>query len=368
MSTVSRTDVTVRGLMVSRTGFTKTAKAFADDSGVRLMAEADFFKMSLDADRIANSIIREFEASAQAATYVDLSCTVHEYGSGTIYKPVEKFLDDYVSSTKRIGAAILGNFGTGKTTLCKHYAYLNASRWVKGSPDARLPIYISLRDARDLFEIERLTRDAIRMNYGVTAAETVIESWIDGGKLLLLLDGLDEMAAHMDRAYLNKNLGSLRQRFTDASARVILTCRTHFFKTQVDEGVLGDAIRLYMMPWGAQEVLEYVGKSQGGSAERDLVIIDNTYNLGELAKTPMFLNMIVETIGNVEGAVDPTRLYELYTSRWIDAQDYRSVLDREEKLFLMEAMALEFFDCGDESGIAHADIPRLVKRIFGISD
>src|SRR5262249_39774015 len=107
----------VQGLLVSRSGFTRTAKALAGSLNIQLLELKDLERLSFDPFSVASYVLNSFERDELKQVYVDLSCQVNEGGSGTIYKPVEKFLDMFLSSTKRLGVAVLGNFGSGKSSL-----------------------------------------------------------------------------------------------------------------------------------------------------------------------------------------------------------------------------------------------------------
>ena len=161
----------INGLLVAAAGFSRNAKKFGERAGIALMTLDQLESISFDPSPIAEHVRGWYENDELARCYVDLSCWINEDGHGTVYKPVEKFLDRHLASTKRAGVAVLGNFGSGKTSLCKHYAYLLAMRWLSRDGRSFLPIYINLRDLRDLLTIEDDLLAVLATIYGVHATK-----------------------------------------------------------------------------------------------------------------------------------------------------------------------------------------------------
>jgi len=295
-----------------------------------------------------------------------LSCQVTETGKGTVYKPVEKFFDQFFSSTKKPGIALLGNFGTGKTSLCKHYAYLLANRYFDKKSNYFLPIYVNLRDIYNFENIEDDLLTLLHTGYESPVTRKGWKQWLMNGSSLIILDGFDEMASKMDKLQIDKNLNSLMKFCGLYNVKIILSCRTHFFKTQVEEQTLGNMLRLYLCDWGSEELIDYISKSLPQKKDSSLELIKSTYNLEELARTPIFLKMITSTIEEIGGYVNQAKLYHIYTNRWIKSQDYRSNLSQDDKQLLMEELAIDMF-LNDKPRIKYNELPIRLKNLFNIS-
>lgn len=357
----------VTGLIVSRRGFTRTAKTFAESVNLMLFELDALLKLSFDPFTVITHISQTFDRDDLKSVYVELSCQVNEGIAGTIYKPVEQFLDTFLYTTKRSGVALLGNFGSGKTSLCKHYSYLMASRYNKTEQNCFLPIYINLRDVQNLYNLEQDILTILQTEYGAKVTPQGWNYWLLHRPTLLLLDGFDEMASRMDKIDINKNIAQLLSFSEKYCLKLILTCRTHFFKTEVEEQALGTMLRLYIRDWGTEELVDYVSKSLPSRTESSLETIRSTYNLEELSKTPIFLNMITATISEVKGVVSQSRLYQVYTDRWIQNQDYRSKLSPADKELFMEELAFEMFIIG-QSRIHHVGLPGKIKELLRVQD
>ncbi|MEJ0020733.1 MAG: restriction endonuclease [Acetobacteraceae bacterium] len=357
----------VHGMIVSKVGFTKEAKSFAASSGIEALTLSDLSTRAFDTKPVIENTVVNFESGHLSTAYVDLSCQINEQGTGTIYKPVEKFLDEFLATTSRRGVAVLGNFGSGKTSLCQHYAYLLAQRWKEGGLDRRMPIFVHLRELPNLHDLESEVLRIINKDYKAEATLLGWRQWLRKGRTLLLLDGFDEMASGMDRVTIRTNLAALGQFTEQNSLKFILSCRTHFFRTRVEEDTLGNVLRLYMCDWGRSELTEYVRHSAPDQAPDIIGRIDSTYNLNELSRTPIFLSMIVESVDGIRAGLNQAKLYQIYTDRWIESQEYRSQISPEEKRHFMEELAFEMF-IKDETKISHHRLPESVKRVFELKD
>ncbi|KPA19536.1 hypothetical protein MHK_000245 [Candidatus Magnetomorum sp. HK-1] len=363
---ISTKENPITGIIVSSFGFTIEGKQIAKKLNIGLFLFDDLLKQSFDPNRIIQSTLNFYDSDELRKVYVDLSCQVTESGKGTIYKPVEKFFDSFFSSTKRPGIALLGNFGSGKTSLCKHYSYLLANRWLDEKSRSFLPIYVNLRDINDFQSIEKDLLTLIHTIYETPVTEKGWNQWLLNGSTMILFDGFDEMASKMDKTQINYNLEYLMRFCILYNIKIILSCRTHFFKTQVEEQTLGNMLRLYLCDWGTDELKEYISKSLPQKKESSLEIIKSTYNLEELSKTPIFLKMITTTIEDIGGYVNQAKLYDIYTNRWMQSQDYRSKLSPEDKQLLMEELAMEMF-LNDMPRLEHSLLPKRLKGLFGIS-
>lgn len=358
----------ISGLFVAKCGFTNTARAFAKDVDLELLSLSDLFKYSFDPSEVSSYIIENYQKNDLSDKYIDLSCQVTETRGSTIYKPVEKFFDDYFKETKRPGIALLGNFGSGKTSLSLHYAYLLAERWeAQRELPLFLPIYINLRDFRDFLSLEENLYDLLRNVYKASLTTEGLNYWLKNKDTMLFLDGFDEMASKMDKFAINRNISSLIRFCEGTKVKIILSCRTHFLKNQVEEELLGTTLKLYLRNWGKDELVQYVTKANPKDSDASLRTIRETYNLEELSKTPIFLNMIMQSIDKIGGAVSKSKLYEVYTDQWIRSQDYRSKLSSEDKITFMEELAYEMFSNG-QGKVKHDLLPSRLKSYFAVQD
>jgi hypothetical protein len=79
-----------------------------------------------------SALIDNYEASEIPQFYVPLVVQVEENTEQQhhIFSPLEPFLDNWLTESESNHISLLGDFGSGKTWLCQHYAYLAAKRYL----------------------------------------------------------------------------------------------------------------------------------------------------------------------------------------------------------------------------------------------
>lgn len=177
-------------------------------------------------------------------TYVPLACTKEEFdpiskqkmgmsryaqADGWIDGYVERWLDDPAKEH----LSILGEFGTGKTWFGLHYAWTALQRYRdaqrRGVERPRLPLVIPLRDYAKAVSVESLFSEFFFRKYEIPlTGYSAFEQLNRMGKLLLIFDGFDEMAARVNRQEMINNFWELAK-VVIPGAKVILTCRTEHF-------------------------------------------------------------------------------------------------------------------------------------------
>jgi hypothetical protein len=170
--------------------------------------------------------------------YVDLQCYKLEMGEGGTLQSKDKhdsldsYIDEWLAERGKMHISLLGEFGAGKTWFCRHYAYRQMNRFLKDPANERLPLLITLRMFSKATTAQQLINDALLEQYKLPflgSAYEVFEYINRSGKLLLILDGFDEMARKVDYQTVVDNFWELAKLVEDAS-KVILTSRTEYFR------------------------------------------------------------------------------------------------------------------------------------------
>jgi predicted NACHT family NTPase len=167
----------------------------------------------------------EIDRRGIEAKYVPLACTKEEvdpvthqrlgvsrYGADDGW--TEGYIDRWLDDPAKEHLSILGEFGTGKTWLTLHYAAraLRAYReaQVKGMARPRLPIVVPLRDYAKAVSVESLFSEFFfRKHEMPIPGYSAFEQLNRMGKLLLIFDGFDEMAARVDKQQMINNFWEL---------------------------------------------------------------------------------------------------------------------------------------------------------------
>lgn len=177
------------------------------------------------------------------------------------------------------------------------------------------------------------------------------------------------MASRVDIDIIRENLRDINKISEIKENKFILTCRTHFFRDQVQTEVLTDFDILYIPEWGEGELKEYLQKRFGNSWEHHLERISGTHNLPELAQTPLFLEMIVETLPQLGDEVKRIELYQAYTDKWIKDQSRRkgARLLAEQRSQFVKELAMKLYLEGKLS-CHHTEFVPLLRKRFEIDD
>jgi len=122
---------------------------------------------------------------------------------------------------------ILGEYGTGKTSLTRVLQY----RWIQdyvSSPDAPIPVRIELRNFTRQFDARTLLHHFLDTNrLGHVPVEFMFQL-IRSGRVVLILDGYDEMAQFLNPRERRACLGALAE-LAREGARGLLTSRPNYF-------------------------------------------------------------------------------------------------------------------------------------------
>ncbi|HEX8345983.1 MAG TPA: NACHT domain-containing protein, partial [Actinoplanes sp.] len=176
--------------------------------------------------------------------FVPLSCVKDEpdrrtgrVAAQSVYPWREGGLDSYVrlwmDDDAKEHLSILGEFGMGKSWFSLHFAWTVAQEWraakAAGRKRPRLPLVIPLRDYAKAVSLESLFSEFFfRKHEILPGGYGVFEALNRMGRLLLIFDGFDEMAARVDRQAMINNFWELARAVVPGS-KVLLTCRKEHF-------------------------------------------------------------------------------------------------------------------------------------------
>jgi predicted NACHT family NTPase len=241
-------------------------------------------------------------------------------------------------------------------------------------------ILISLKEFTKTLKIEPLITDALVNAYGLQLGGgfSTFQHLNQYGKLLVIFDGFDEMESRVDQMVTTRNFEELAKAVVPGgNSKVILTCRTPYFQSNLQEvtvlmGEGEDRIDLrsrpnfeimYLEPFDDEQVKEALRKRVPDSWQYYYQEIQATYDLPNLSKRPVMIEMIVDTLPDVKDLpeINSAILYRKYTERWVkkNIQEERTFLDTESKQIFMEELAWEMYRSGT-SNIHFTEIPSRV--------
>ncbi len=187
------------------------------------------------------------------------------------------------------------------------------------------------------------------------------------------------MASRVD---LKVTLANFREfdKLNSENSKMILTCRTHYFKNQdeihkLHEGTeiykkideKGGYALLFLNPFKEDDFVIYLKKFFPENWRKYYRTIVITYNLRGLAEKPILLELMVETLPQIKIEVNEklnhALLYERYTNFWLQRDDWRSYLKSNEREFITEEIALYLFN-NDKDKIFYEELPKLIQERF----
>jgi predicted NACHT family NTPase len=246
---------------------------------------------------------------------------------------------------------VLGKPGAGKTTFLKHIAIQCNS----GQMLANLvPIFITLKDfaetEQQLSLLEYITEQFSA--YGITDAK-VAEHLLSQGRMLILLDGLDEVKEIDSQRVLN----SVVSCFTQFNAnRFIITCRI-----AAKEYTFKDFTEVEIADFDESDIISFANKwfSAKSSAKSKIFIqkLQTNVSIRELATNPLLLTLLCLVFEELSDfPMNRSDLYkeglDILLKKWdakrnIDrAQTYKK-LSVQHKKDLLSQIALITFERGE---------------------
>jgi NACHT domain-containing protein/pentapeptide repeat protein len=323
-------------------------------------------------------------ARAGVRTALHKGAGVAASGPATATVDVQKHLMEWATSPdSRPYFVVFGEYGMGKTVAAQTLTHELLGRR-HGGEAVPLPVYLDLRRlsravrSRDA-SLPELLDDLIgRVWQGgwdrpLVGAREVIEAVQQRGALVIF-DGLDEVLVHLNEHEGQNLLRELLRILPPGMAsgpgrrpeagRILLTCRTHFFRTLREQhtffrgedrdGMEPDLYEaLHLLPFDESQIRAYLSTRRGlESVDRAVGLIRSVRDLADLAGRPYNLRLIAEQIDRLEQRVasgqriDAASLYEDLIQSWLDRDSGKHQLERPHKVRLMEDLAAHLWRNG----------------------
>lgn len=330
-------------------------------------------------------------------TYVPLACIKKEE-STTIYSSyaekegwIDGYIDRWLDDPDKKHISILGEFGTGKTWFAFHYAWTALKRYQdakdRGIHRPRLPLLIPLRDYTKALNLENVLAGFFYSKHNIRLTSLVFKQLNSMGKLLLIFDGFDEMAAKVDHQKMIDNFWELAK-VVETGAKVILTCRTEYFPKADD----GRALLNAELPASTMnvkgippqfEVLE-LKKLNDAQIRKVLSLhlrhefpeireallekILSNPKLRDLARRPVMIDFILEALPDIEAGkqfdLSRTYLYAVRRKMERDIREERTFTSLADKLYFLCELSWEML-ASDQMQLHYRDFPDRIRRLFG---
>jgi formylglycine-generating enzyme required for sulfatase activity len=312
------------------------------------------------------SRLREYEDIPDLAShefYVRSECQKFTFDTSQVKRPDKSAIGDTLESIEqwenneqRPLLLVMGDTGTGKTMALTRFWCERARVWLAGRT-TQVPFLLNLRQFAGVRLIEGLPDEEMpghSSDYRVVVQnrfraifndvlqnrEGLAIFWHDfralcrEGKILLLLDGLDEMDVEGLSKSPSRNFELLMQLFS-ANAKMLLSCRTHYLRNEAElTDILARSIarpveiqQLILMPFDDDRVTAYLRpRVKAEFVDRWYKMRQNdSHKLLDLCERPFLLAYLVP---NFEEVIDrdrlhPSRLFYKYLQAWLFRDDWR---------------------------------------------
>lgn len=216
-------------------------------------------------------------------------------------------LFSHVSTHER--CIVLGGAGTGKTTLMKSLVTRVVNGRANKSLNSLIPVFVVLRKLAAKQQTVKEAVIAAFADFHFPGAEKFVDSALSQGKLLIVLDGLDEVG--VNREYVVGQIVSFCESDDQLESRnhVIVTCREYSYRTEDLASVIKNIVRVEPFANHHMRVfLQGWPTYQGRSALALYGLIQKDSQIRDICRNPLLLTILT-------GLYLETKQFEFPTSR-----------------------------------------------------
>ncbi|MFX1564020.1 MAG: restriction endonuclease, partial [Promethearchaeota archaeon] len=379
---LKRNDVVQNLIIVTTHGFAKDVWDTAEANKIKLLTFRELQHQILKLDQYLDYLIKDFEMDELSEYYIDLVAQDEEKMPERIFDPIDDYAMEWIGNDESNHLSILGEYGTGKTSFCRKFAHDLAIRYNEYPLNNRIPILINLRDYSKVMSVRQLITDLLINEYGLRGIDfPLFEGMNREGLFLLIFDGFDEMAQKVifDVAY--SNFTKIAQLAEPKKSKVILTCRTEFFRTHAKEKeILLDIDQrrnfdiIYLRGFNDDQVREFLRKrvpliearkkeKRGWKYYHQK--IQEVFDLRDLAKRPVLLELITKYLPELVDSREEINASSLYLTTIQEELKRRlrvgkTVIRREDRIRLMKLLAVWMYN-HDKLSVHYELIPELLN-------
>jgi len=397
-----------QGWVVARSGFTSEARDYAEPLGIVCSAPDDLVHSLIDFTSYLNDLVHDFQdflvdrerGLKLPQLYVEPDAFYRHLQRvepppkpmerlTTKAGPLQALVDEWMADPKLNQLTVLGDYGTGKTVFTLKLAHDLAQAYLDGQ-GTLIPVRIPLKEFDPKQEVDDLVMNHLRRHGIEGSPYAAFQYLLRQGMLLLILDGFDEITAQVTPELTRRNFDKLNA-LVKEQARVLLTCRTHYFRdqpevetllerrpdlpemgtqegTELYQAIVGrpEYRILYLREFDEPKITEYLQKACGDQWQRDWETIRSLYNLKDLARRPVLLDMVVKSLPQLrerKGEVTTAGLYDVYTGFWIHRDDWRAILTPAGKAAFTEELAWRLWST-DRQRLHYSELTDLAQELL----
>jgi hypothetical protein len=346
-------------LLITSKGLTPSALTMIEESRqMSHMLDNDIFDLVMDFGLYLSGIQRQFDENGLARYYIPPITAEGE--------PFEEIILGWIANSDSKPLAILGSYGTGKTTLAKRIASILAPK-AREQRSNRIPILVRLGEISSEQSLEGLlgklfTAHSVVRNYTFDLFMALNEM----GRFALFLDGFDEMKHTLTWQEFRYNFRQLNRLVCGNSKVIILGRPTAFLnddeyrhalrgirsvgRIQIRERDWPEYRELHLAPFSKEQSESFLRKYLSFRAEtadnpeekknferaldRDISMAFDT-KFSDLSRRPVQLKMLAEVLPTWKGEIEDLTVSVLY-NHFIDL-----IIEREQDKLARRRFGLE---------------------------
>jgi hypothetical protein len=325
----------------------REALDIAHAAGIELRSLGELEDQLVDLRAYRATLTREFESGGLARAYVPQRFTT---GEDALAVTLSWLFTDGPRMMLLAGAG-----GSGKSSFMRRLAYELSTRAAEdeGVPT---PLLIDLLQTQGSVNLESVVQEHLRRAIGWHGNPEAILYLLRTGRVVILLDGLDELSSTTTELGAEAQLRSLARPTFEAMPsgvgnRMIVSFRKEFvldmhsasdeFRIDPLAKRLGAAVR-EIAPFDDAQIRQFVrnklGKERAGSPA---VSVPGPKSNVPLAQSPLYLDLMAKAaklLGG-SGTVSAAQLFREATGEWIDARVPGSPFTPTQRQLMLEALA-----------------------------
>lgn len=374
----------MRLMLVSTAGFTDDQEATLKSLGIVPLTYSQLEQRQIDLSRYALNVLEELRLKASSDIgynskyFIEPDLKLRK--SEKDFEPLEAsaWTKATLENPAPSFAAVLGNLGSGKTSLLQRILEVGCKQYLASPNTAPIPVYIPLgRYKQHSGDIEQMLMSEFKRSGQESYPTGLVRYLLDNRRIILLLDGLDEVHPIQNSQDVLETIAGI---FTSVGkqAAAVLSCRRQFFESTEEElAYFGSYTKGHLenVQTGITRILrghpstyiisvcefddghieQYLAKRCSMKKKDVEAFFHKFYGFKEMASTPVLLTMMATTIE--EKLLDPAEgnplplltLYRAYTDRWIERDMGRAKLQNEQRRGLSVSLASDMLWNGKES-------------------
>jgi len=214
---------------------------------------------------------------------------------------------------------IVGDYGSGKSAFCHHLLY----QLCKVDDDSIIPVFIPLGQLQKRNTMENfLIRDIfnfIKNNYQFNISENDFNELVSKGRLIFILDALDEMSTRLDNTIAQNNLNhSIKLAKNNV---VVLTSRHTYISKDMEKKLFEYDRLIKIKDFTNDEIKKFLRRYIKDDEERiDQIshVVDDE-RMSTLARKPLFLYIIYNHFNKLKKyfVINESVILKTLTEEWI---------------------------------------------------